>query len=363
MQPSMNRAARRRAGVRHDGCLTTLSERITDSRSQVCGVEGCGVCLARSMASTQYGATAKLPRAEQLRRIATSPRTCEWFCEECKHSFSSAPETMLRAGRSGSSGCPYCARHNGILCEDRECAVCTSRSVAGNPRALELFDHDRNNIQPWTIMAGSNTRIVWRCREPKCGRTWEARAREICIKHYGCPHCVRSAAEKKVTDFLESTARANFTREFAPTWWDNNRKRFDFLVENLGVGQLQLANTHVILEVDGLQHFEDEWLPEDQRRDEHANDVVKMRAAFQHNHAVVRCLAHTVTKTHGWGPALLAILKSALQSDRTNPTLYLQKVAWPVIASRQQKNNGCPYDRMAGEVLLSKVCRIVWFVL
>ena len=129
-------------------------------------------------------------------------------------------------------------------------------------------------------------------------------------------------------------------------------------MESLGVGELQLAVTYVILEVDGLQHFEDEWLPEDQRRDEHANDVVKMRAAFEHNHAVVRCLAHTVTKTREWSPALLAILKRALQSDRTNPTLYLQKVAWPAIA---QKNSGCPYDRMAEEVLQSKVCTIVWW--
>lgn len=344
--------------MRHDGCTTPFHERKTDSRSHVCGVEGCGVCLARSMASTQYGATAKLPRADQLRRIATHPAPCEWFCDECKHTFSSVPETMVRAMRNGSSGCPYCARHNGILCGDRECAVCTSRSVAGNPRALELFDHDRNDVEPWTIMAGSHAKIAWQCHEPECGRKWEATVSGVCSKLYGCPACVASAAEKKVTHFLKSTARANFTPEFAPLWWGNARKRFDFLVESLGVGELQLAVTYVILEVDGLQHFEDEWLPEDQRRDEHANDVVKMRAAFEHNHAVVRCLAHTVTKTREWSPALLAILKRALQSDRTNPTLYLQKVAWPAIA---QKNSGCPYDRMAEEVLQSKVCTIVWW--
>ena len=95
--------------------------------------------------------------------------------------------------------------------------------------------------------------------------------------------------------------------------------------------------------------------------EQHTNDVDKMLAAFEHGHAVVRCLAHTLTKTEGWNQALLGVLSRALQSDRSAvPTLYLQGVAWPPFAAT---TTGRPYDRMAAEPLLVGVCRIVYFTL
>ena len=162
-------------GVRADGwCPTPNALRKTDTRTRCCGVEGCAPCEARSMASFSYGATPQLTRSEQLCRIAKHSASCDWLCGECGHTFSMTPEAMARTiGRGHSSGCPYCAARPSIVCGAADCAPCRSRSIAGNARALALYDVALNEQDPCAIMACGRAEVVWRCLE--CTGSWQAR--------------------------------------------------------------------------------------------------------------------------------------------------------------------------------------------
>lgn len=114
----------------------------------------------------------------------------QWRCPE-GHEFESTVKDRVRAPR-----CPYCSRRRAHL----------GATDLATLRPDLLADwHPGNTVDPSTILAGSNTRVMWRCST--CSHEWLAPPNDRSGRGSGCPCCVRggrSSSEVEITDALDS---------------------------------------------------------------------------------------------------------------------------------------------------------------
>lgn len=132
-----------------------------------------------------------------------------WRCRECGHEWQSSPNERTSAGR----GCPACGRRRSVaatVARNRSLRVARERSIAVvRADLLEEWHPTKNgDLDPFTVAAGSERRVWWRCSTPDCGREWQAVVGDRAKRGLGCRACAyRRAAERR--------ARADAARSLA----------------------------------------------------------------------------------------------------------------------------------------------------
>ncbi len=138
-----------------------------------------------------------------------SRRKVWWRCRECRHEWQTTPHERTNAGQ----GCPACGRRRSIAAtieRNRSFQVPRERTLAVvRPDLLEEWHPALNGeLDPYTIAAGSERKVWWRCSNRDCRRDWQAVVGEHSRSELGCPACAdrRGGARRARADRERSLA-------------------------------------------------------------------------------------------------------------------------------------------------------------
>lgn len=302
----------------------------------LCNDNACAICFDKSFASHERSMYWDDEKNDKTPRQVT--KLCNnkfnFNCENCNHSFTTALNIIV-----SGSWCPYCA--NKILCNDKECIICFEKSFASHPRSKYL-DTKKNNKTARQSFKNSheknsficsecnhkfnmgleniNKRDQWcpycsykLCNETDCNSCfnksfasvdstdkwrWSSKNTLIqrdyrkfsnckgyfeCIKcdkefiNYlynitngvGCPFC-KNKTETKLLKYLEQNfkqVKSQVKFEWSKMYGRYSRT-FDFYLEDY----------NIIIELDGLQHFQDTYFGKVEKFakiDEEKNEMVR----------------------------------------------------------------------------------------
>jgi very-short-patch-repair endonuclease len=205
-----------------------------------------------------------------------------WICEnKCSEGCEHIWETTI-CSRTSGNGCSYCC----II----KLKVCVHDSILySHPELVKQWHHTKNGeLIPENYGSGSIQRIWWICHKNK-HHEWIANIRDRAQNRTGCPYCVNKT-EQKLYDAL-TTHYPQLHTQFKVEWCKNiNYLPFDFV----------LAEDKIIIELDGLQHFEQvsNWQSPEET---HLNDVYKMKCANENGYSIIRLLQTDVFyDTYDW---------------------------------------------------------------
>jgi hypothetical protein len=127
-----------------------------------------------------------------------SHRKVWWRCRKCGNEWQVSPHERTFAGK----GCPACGRRRSIAATiERNGSYKTppERSFAARrPDLLGEWHPIRNgDLDPYTVAAGSERKIWWRCSTPGCEREWQAVVLDRTKGKPGCPTCVYQRAGQR----------------------------------------------------------------------------------------------------------------------------------------------------------------------
>ena len=161
-----------------------------------------------------------------------SEKVVFWKCDK-GHSWKSRINNVVHGNRCG-------------VCRRTQIVTGTNDFATLYPDLLKDWDYEDNTVDPTKIAPKtSDLDIVWKCH--KCNHKWIT---QLCQRTSGktnCPYCSSSSTEKKIfTLFDENGIKYTFQKRFkndaiVGRFW------FDFYVDD----------SNVIIEADGIQHFED----------------------------------------------------------------------------------------------------------
>ena len=107
-----------------------------------------------------------------------------WKCPN-GHSY----EAVVYSRTSGKTGCP--------LCHHQKTDGTNSFGILF-PNLLEEWDYNRNEVDPFSILPGSNKPFYWKCK--KCGYAFKQRLVARTKDHKGCPLCAHQVLVPGIND-------------------------------------------------------------------------------------------------------------------------------------------------------------------
>jgi transcription elongation factor Elf1 len=202
-------------------------------------------------------------------------------CPTCNHTFSAALNHITGDNR----WCPYCAQPSKKLCKDEDCDFCYQRSFA--PSDKVSFWSKKNKVTPREVIVGSHDKYFFDCG--LCGHDFEMSLQSVT---QGCwCGCRKKKTETKLLTWLHENFPGQVTYQPKFDWCKslttNKFYPFDYLIKIPG------QKVHKILELDGLQHFQQvmNWDSPEKTR---ARDMVKEFCARSNGFSVVRILQEDV---------------------------------------------------------------------
>jgi very-short-patch-repair endonuclease len=254
----------------------------------LCDAKNCQHCLNRSFASH--------PKSKYIADKTVNPRKIHlasesmylFNCDKCEHQFEKRVYSIT--SKNHPVWCPYCV--NQKLCD---CQDCYNKSFASHPKSKFLAD---KTIDASKIFKGSKTKYAFKCED--CLSIFSASLSHITNinEPRWCRYC-KNKTEKKLYHFLK-TVYSNIITEFTAEWCRNIlRLRFDIC----------LPDINIIIELDGLQHFEEirNWGDPVIRT---KTDIYKMKCAINNGYSVIRILQDDVCyDRHNWKNVLTNHIK------------------------------------------------------
>ena len=157
-----------------------------------------------------------------------------WFdCNNCHHTF----ESMLSNIKKGQ-WCSYCSNPPKKLCDD-ECKLCFDKSFANHPRSI--FWSKKNKLNPRDVFKSTSDKYWFKC----VNKHVFDQSLSAITQGKWCRYCVNKT-EHKLYDEL-CTYYPLLTQQFKVEWCKNkNHLPYDFVLDDF----------KLIIELDGLQHFE-----------------------------------------------------------------------------------------------------------
>ena len=225
------------------------------------------------------------------------PETCK---EGCKHEWNTAICSRINGG-----GCPYCSNR---------CKPCIHNSIVySHPEIVKQWHSTKNDdLKPEQFTYGSNTKIWWICPN-NINHIWLSNITNRTRLNRGCPYCVNKT-EQKLYDIL-IIHYLELKTQFKVNWCKNkNYLPFDFVLEN----------DKIIIELDGLQHFEQvsNWASPEET---HINDKYKIKCANANNFSVIRLLQTDVFyDTYNWLEELKTNIEK-IKTDKIIQNIYMCK--------------------------------------
>ena len=127
-----------------------------------------------------------------------SHRKVWWRCRQCGAEWQASPNQRTSAGR----GCPACGRRRSIAAtiqRNRSYRPPPGKSIAAKrPDLLVEWDTARNvGLDPYTLAAGSERKVWWRCSLPECSIEWQAAVGDRTRQQARCPPCRQKRAGER----------------------------------------------------------------------------------------------------------------------------------------------------------------------
>ncbi|CAH6419075.1 Zinc-ribbon domain-containing protein [uncultured virus] len=196
-----------------------------------------------------------------------------WKCDK-GHCNCHKWNVSIHARTSGSSvtGCPFCS--------DPPTKVCIHKNLAtGYPEIMNEWDYELNDKRPETYHGSSHAQVWWKCfHKPNKIHSYLALIRNRTYSKSGCSCHKKSHGENKIAEILMKLGI-----NFEPQWnkiIQLGRKRFDFF----------LPNEKVIIEYDGIQHFEIHYFCKTTEKfaERRQTDIEKQNAALRLGYKIIR---------------------------------------------------------------------------
>lgn len=239
------------------------------SNQKLCNNDNCDDCFNKSFASCKQSKLfSKMNNCLPRELFKISGKKYLFNCDKCKHVY----EKSLSKFKMGRD-CPYCTHQK--LCSDLECDDCFNKSFSSSDKILQWSD--KNTVTPRFLFKGSNTKILLNCL--KCKTDFSITAAHS--SNRDCPLCKNKTEQifyKKMKIYYSDIAH-----QFRPSWCVNHETGrilpFDYVLES----------HKIILELDGLQHFEQvsNWCsPQINMK----RDIYKINLANKNGYSVIRIL-------------------------------------------------------------------------
>ena len=133
-----------------------------------------------------------------------------WICDK-GHEW----EATISSRASGQVGCPVCA--------GRKAYKGYNDLFTVKPELKNIWNYDKNTIDPEERTAGSNEKVWWKCDQ--CGHEWEAKISMI-SKGERCPLCAKKNRNIKFKETLKKS-RGSLAEKFPELLeeWDYERNK------------------------------------------------------------------------------------------------------------------------------------------
>jgi very-short-patch-repair endonuclease len=261
------------------------------SNDKLCANQGCTTCYEKSFASHPKAIHWSDVNDKKPRDIFISSASKYRFdCIDCKHTFEMQLDVVKRGG-----WCPYCCTPTKKLCEEDDCQHCYEKSFASHPKAINWSNE--NNKEPRQVFKGTTDKYKFHC--DTCNHVFQSTLNNV-SKGQWCPNC-KHKTERKLHEYLLSQ-NIPVSRQAKFDWCKNDETGkhlpFDFAIED----------KHIIIEVDGLQHFEQvsNWKsPEETQQ----RDILKQKLAQENGYTVIRIFQEDVLyDSYDWKTKLMQVL-------------------------------------------------------
>ena len=210
------------------------------SNDNLCENENCNICFNKSFASHEKSIYWNNKNSKNPRDVFKSSDNSYIFnCNVCTHEFT----TRLSSVTNKNSWCSYCS--NTILCKNNDCEICFTKSFASHEKSI--YWSNKNSKTPRDYFKGnSSDKFIFNCNV--CNLEFTTLLNSITCMNSWCPICVNKT-EKLLGNYFKET-KIYFIKEYTlPNGKyknSNNLFRYDFY----------LSDYNIIIELDGMQHFE-----------------------------------------------------------------------------------------------------------
>lgn len=248
----------------------------SDPPKQLCEDESCDICLQKSFASHCRSQSWSNTNQLKPRNIFKNANDSYFFsCDVCLHEFKASPNHITQR----QSWCPYCSVPCKRLCPDEDCLHCFNSSFASHAKASCWSE--KNNVNPRAVFKGTPTQYIFDCDECKT----EFQTSPNNLKTSWCPNCVHKTSlilhKHLLAQGFEVVTEAVF--EWCKNPDTNRFRRFDYAINNI----------KIIIELDGVQHFQQVANWQDPIITRNA-DVVKMKKAVDNGWTIIRVLQEDI---------------------------------------------------------------------
>ena len=243
----------------------------------LCEDENCMKCFNKSFSSHDKSKFWNYEKNNNIkpREIFKSSNKKYWFnCNICNHSF----QIQLNNVICNNQWCNYCANKN--LCNDNNCKICLEKSFASHPKA-KFWNLEKNKyINPREVFKNNHNMYFFDCED--CKSIFEMRLDNINKNFQWCPIC-KNKTEKIVYKFLLEN-NFKLIKEAKYEWSKNENTNhilpFDFCIEDY----------KLIIEIDGMQHFENISYWNSNFKEIQERDKYKMKIANKNGYSIIRIL-------------------------------------------------------------------------
>ena len=237
------------------------------TNQKLCENKECKTCYEKSFAShekSKFWSNKNYITARQA--FKSSNKNYIFDCDICKHDFKILASTVSFM----NSWCSYCSKPPKLLCTENDCNLCFDKSFSSNDKAV--YWSNKNNIKPRNVFKYTYNKYFFKC---KSDHEFESALANISNGKW-CPYC-----KNKTEGILNEWLNENYNHIIHQAYFDwcknINYLPFDFL----------LKNYKLIIELDGIQHFEQvsNWKnPEETQK----RDKFKMKCALENNYSIIR---------------------------------------------------------------------------
>ena len=278
------------------------------SHNKLCLNDNCELCYNNSFASSNNMDLWWYGNNVDTRTIFKSASVKYWFqCNTCKHLFESRLSHM-----SAGHGCPYC--ENMILCSNLGCSKCFYKSLLSSEKSI--YWAKENKKTPRDVFMASRIKYIFNCI--LCGKKYKTSPEHISRGQW-CP-CTKMKTETKLNKWLLDNGfdvidQGEFEWCRGP---ESNRKlRFDFVIESL----------KIIIELDGLQHFEKVTQWKSSEKDVRKRDIYKMKNAIDNGYTVIRLLQTDVwNNKNNWEYKLKRCINACVSENKAKKHMNIPNI-------------------------------------
>lgn len=283
---------------------------------KLCEKTDCELCFSNSAASiSRIAQNWSIKNAPYTPRqyFKTTPRYRCWItCDSCGHDFNTA---IWDLAKPCYAWCPYCSEHSRKVCGNDKCLECFSKSFASHKKSK--YWSQNNKTKPIKVFIRNSAKYEFFCKK---GHIFTLSPGEI-NENKWCPICNpgKNTTEKLLHIYLKKHY-PDVIKEKTFDWCRNEATnhlyRFDFYI----------PSKNIIIELDGLQHFEHcvpHWDPPDVTL---YHDVVKMSKALEFGIRVVRIYQPDVWYNRNiWKRCLIAIIESDIEAFYIGPGILYDR--------------------------------------